>query len=97
MPAKNKNKKFATPGKSNKHKDKRKNIPTAELQNFVKDDEIKPKKILYLHDLSLDPQLVWKGKDEQDQIDLEVLTQALSEKSFNKIWDNKEDAVYDSL
>lgn len=50
MPAKNKNKKFATPVKSNKHKDKRKNIPTAELQNFVKDDEIKPKKILYLHD-----------------------------------------------
>lgn len=55
-----------------KHKDKRKNIPTAELQNFVKEDEIKPKKVLYPRDPSLDPQLVWKGKDEQDQKDLEV-------------------------
>ncbi len=55
-----------------KHKDKRKNIPTIELQNFVKDDETKPKKILYPRDPSLDPQLVWKGKDEQDQKDLEV-------------------------
>jgi len=55
-----------------KHKDKRKNIPTAELQDFVKEDEIKPKKILYPRDPSLDPQLVWKGKDEQDQKDLEI-------------------------
>jgi len=55
-----------------KHKDKRKNIPTAELQNFVKEDEAKPKKILYPRDPSLDPQLVWKGKDEQDQKDLEI-------------------------
>ena len=55
-----------------KHKDKRKNIPTAELHNFVKEDEIKPKKILYPRDTSLDPQLVWKGKDEQDQKDLEI-------------------------
>lgn len=28
---------------------------------------------------------------------LQKVSQALSEKSFNKIWDNKEDAVYDSL
>ncbi len=33
-----------------KHKDKRKNIPTAELQDFVKEDETKPKKILYPRD-----------------------------------------------
>ncbi len=55
-----------------KHKDKRKNIPTAELQDFVKEDEVKSKKILYPRDSSLDPQLVWKGKDEQDQKSLEV-------------------------
>lgn len=55
-----------------KHKDKRKNIPTAELQNFVREDEIKPKKTLYPRDPSLDPQLVWKGKDEQDQEPLEI-------------------------
>jgi adenine-specific DNA-methyltransferase len=60
-----------------KHKDKRKNIPTEELRGFVKEDEIKPKEIkypglLYARDPSLDPQLVWKGKDEQDQQALTV-------------------------
>lgn len=53
-------------------KDKRTNIPTAELKDFVKEDEAKPKKILYPRDPSLDPQLVWKGKDEQDQKPLEI-------------------------
>jgi adenine-specific DNA-methyltransferase len=55
-----------------KHKDKRVNIPTEELRDFVSEDEAKPKKILYARDPSLDPQLVWKGKDEQDSNDLEV-------------------------
>ena len=36
------------------------------------DDENRPKKIFYPRDPSLDPQLVWKGKDEQDSQDLEV-------------------------
>jgi len=54
------------------HKEKRTNIPTEELRGFVKDDEDKPKKILYPRDTSLDPQLVWRGKDEQDSKDLEV-------------------------
>jgi len=48
------------------HKDKRKNIPTEELRDFVRDDENTPKKVLYPRDTDLDPQLVWKGKDEQD-------------------------------
>jgi len=55
-----------------RHKDKRKNIPTEELRDFVKDDEDRPKTILYPRDPSLDPQLVWKGKDEQDREDLTV-------------------------
>ena len=55
-----------------KHKDKRVNIPTEELRDFVSEDETKPKKILYPRDPSLDPQLVWKGKDEQDSKDIEV-------------------------
>jgi len=60
-----------------KHKDKRKNIPTEELRGFVKEDEAKPKEVtypglLYARDPSLDPQLVWKGKDEQDQEELTV-------------------------
>jgi adenine-specific DNA-methyltransferase len=54
------------------HKDKRVNIPTEELRDFVADQEAKPKAVLYPRDPSLDPQLVWKGKDEQDTQDLEV-------------------------
>ena len=55
-----------------RHQDRRANIPTKELRDFVADDEAKPKTILYPRDPSLDPQLVWKGKDEQDSKDLEV-------------------------
>ncbi len=54
------------------HADKRANIPTEELRDFVADEEKAPKTILYPRDPSLDPQLVWKGKDEQDQHPLEV-------------------------
>jgi adenine-specific DNA-methyltransferase len=61
-----------TPIDTVKHKDKRVNIPTEELRDFVKEDEAKPKTILYPRDPSLDPQLVWKGKDEQDAKDLAV-------------------------
>ena len=57
---------------ANRHHDTRKNIPTEELRDFVADDETKPPKMLYPRDPSLDPQLVWKGKDEQDREPLEV-------------------------
>ncbi|MCL4490242.1 MAG: site-specific DNA-methyltransferase [Chloroflexi bacterium] len=62
----------STPVSAVKHKDKRTNIPTKELRDFVAEDEDKPKTILYPRDPSLDPQLVWKGKDEQDARDLAV-------------------------
>ncbi len=60
-----------------KHRDRRTNIPTEELRDFVAEDERKPKTVtfpglLYARDPSLDPQLVWKGKDEQDRQPLEV-------------------------
>jgi adenine-specific DNA-methyltransferase len=55
-----------------RHKDKRANIPTEELRSFVAADEAQPKTLLYPRDPSLDPQLVWKGKDEQDRQDLAV-------------------------
>src|SRR5487761_955685 len=55
-----------------RHKDTRKNIPTEELRDFVADEEQRPKVVLYPRDPSLDPQLVWRGKDEQDQHDLAV-------------------------
>ncbi len=61
-----------TPVTSLHHADKRANIPTEELHDFVVDEERLPKTILYPRDPSLDPQLVWKGKDEQDQHPLEV-------------------------
>ena len=62
----------ALPVASIRHKDKRKNFPTEELRDFVADDEHAPKTMLYPRDPSLDPQLVWKGKDAQDREDLAV-------------------------
>jgi adenine-specific DNA-methyltransferase len=53
-------------------KDRRANIPTEELRDFVADDELAPQTMLYPRDPSLDPQLVWKGKDEQDHESLAV-------------------------
>ena len=67
-----KKKPAATKVDSIRHKDKRKNIPTEELRDFVADDEHAPQTMLYPRDPSLDPQLVWKGKDEQDRADLAV-------------------------
>ena len=55
-----------------RHVDKRVNIPTEELRDFVDEDERAPKIMRYPRDTSLDPQLVWMGKDEQDAHDLEV-------------------------
>ena len=52
--------------------DQRVNIPTAELEKFAEQDDTQPKTLLYPRDPSLDPQLVWKGKDEQDRQPLEV-------------------------
>ena len=66
------NKNTSTPITATRHNDKRANIPTEELRDFVADEEKTPKTVLYPRDPSLDPQLVWKGKDEQDQHPLEV-------------------------
>ena len=55
-----------TPVESTRHADRRVNIPTGELADFVADAEKQPGAALYPRDPSLDPQLVWKGKDEQD-------------------------------
>jgi len=62
----------------------RKNIPTAEYQSVVDEETQKPKEVLYprggngleeekaARNRDLDPQLVWRGKDEQDWSDLVV-------------------------
>ena len=52
--------------------DTRQNIPTAELESFTRPEEKRPAIVRYPRDPTLDPQLVWKGKDEQDSHDLEV-------------------------
>ena len=57
-----------------RHKDaSRKNIPTAEYQAVMADDERSPIQVAYKRrNRDLDPQLVWRGKDEQDWSDLVV-------------------------
>jgi adenine-specific DNA-methyltransferase len=52
--------------------DKRKNIPTAEYQSMVQGADGDVKQIRYPRNTDLDPQLVWRGKDEQDWSDLVV-------------------------
>lgn len=61
-----------------KHEDAtRKNIPTAEYQSVMKQEQQKPIPVRYPREREdrnrdLDPQLVWRGKDEQDWSDLVV-------------------------
>ena len=51
----------------------RKNIPTAEYQSVLQKEEQSPVRIAYARrNRDLDPQLVWRGKDEQDWSDLVV-------------------------
>src|SRR3990172_3302583 len=50
----------------------RKNIPTAEYQSVLEKEQQSPKQIRYPRNTDLDPQLVWRGKDELDWSDLVV-------------------------
>ena len=51
----------------------RKNIPTVEYQSVMRDEEKSPVRVAYeRRNRDLDPQLVWRGKDEQDWSDLVV-------------------------
>ena len=51
----------------------RKNIPTAEYQPVMREEEQTPIRVAYQRrNRDLDPQLVWRGKDEQDWSDLVV-------------------------
>ncbi len=68
-----------------KHKEaRRKNIPTAEYQSVMQKEEQAPVKVAYVRtargldeekqsrNRDLDPQLVWRSKDQQDWSDLVV-------------------------
>ncbi|MDX9710726.1 MAG: hypothetical protein RBT64_14360 [Trichloromonas sp.] len=48
----------------------RKNIPSAEHQSLMYDADKNPVRVTYeWRNRDLDPQLVWRGKDEQDWSD----------------------------
>src|SRR6516164_3994379 len=69
--AKKKSAAKSIPVETHKHvADKRPNIPTRETAAFAKENGAQP--FVVNRDPSLDPQLVWKGKDEQDAKPLEV-------------------------
>ena len=55
------------------HDATRKNIPTAEFESLMRDQDKTPIQLAYeRRNRDLDPQLVWRGKDEQDWSDLIV-------------------------
>ncbi len=52
---------------------RRRNIPTAEYQSVMREEQQNPVRVAYeRRNRDLDPQLVWRGKDEQDWSDLVV-------------------------
>src|ERR1700722_7757288 len=52
---------------------KRKNIPTAENQKLLVDDDKEIKKLRWKRNPDLDPQLVWRGKDfEADPLEVDT-------------------------
>lgn len=59
-----------TPVDAITHADKRANLPTADAHEFVAPEVDQPRPVHYKRDPTLDPQLVWKGKDELDSHDL---------------------------
>ncbi len=84
-----------TPVEAIVHTDKRSNIPTADGAVFVTPEVEAPSKLRWERDPSLDPQLVWKGKDDnadelvidappiyiQEKIDPRVLIENLRQTS----------------
>ena len=74
MPKKTPNKKSKKSVETLTHDEaSRKNIPTAEYQSVMLKDEQSPIQVAYeRRNRELDPQLVWRGKDEQDWSDLVV-------------------------
>jgi adenine-specific DNA-methyltransferase len=78
MPPKPKPKAAARPAKGKtvatlRHDAKRKNLPTAEYESLMRQEEKSPIEVAYeRRNRDLDPQFVWRGKDIQDWSDLVV-------------------------
>ncbi len=66
------NKAVGTPVGAITHGDKRVNIPTADAGEWLDPHARTPVQLRYPRDTTLDPQLVWTGKDIQDAEDLVV-------------------------
>jgi hypothetical protein len=66
----------------------RRNIPTAEYESGLDEEQAKPIRVAYeRRNRDLDPQLVWRGKDEQDWSDLVVQAPPLYNTiSFCRAW-----------
>jgi PemK-like, MazF-like toxin of type II toxin-antitoxin system len=68
---------------------RRKNISTAEHQSVMAEEEKNPIQVAYeRRNRDLDPQLVWRGKDEQDWSDLVVSASPLytRKRCIRKCW-----------
>ena len=52
------------------HQDTRSNIPTADAEDFIDPESLVPKDFRHQRDPSLDPQLVWRGKEGQEATDM---------------------------
>ena len=68
--------------------DRRTNIPTAEFQSVMRDDEQNPIQVAYERcNRDLDPQFIWRGKDAPDWSDLVVQAPPLfiQEKVYPKV------------
>lgn len=72
MAAKKKKATGPVPVESIVHDDRRTNIPTADAHDLVTPEVEKVESLRYPRNPDLDPQLVWKGKDQQDSTDLVV-------------------------
>jgi adenine-specific DNA-methyltransferase len=71
-----------------RHKDKRRDIPTAELEPIMDERDKSPIRLAYeRRNRDLDPQLVWRGKDEQDWSDpiVQALPLYIHEKVHPKV------------
>src|SRR5207302_1481518 len=74
---KEKGAKGARPAAAIRHQATRRHTPSRNIRDFAKADRVARKTSLWPRDPPLDPQLVWKGKDEQDRLDVEVAVVAI--------------------
>ncbi len=65
-----------TPVDAIRHADKRPNIPTADAHDFYGREVEEVRRVAYQRDASLDPQLIWRGKYDDDGRASDLVTDA---------------------